>query len=60
MRLNIEYGVEGEDLQTDVIEFKGCATNPYIKDILIENFPNAKGVGNNFKNRIIKGLQNNT
>jgi len=54
MRLNIEYGVEGEDLQTDVIEFKGCATNPYIKDILIENLPNAKGVGNNFKNRIIK------
>jgi len=54
MRLNIEYGVEGEDLQTDVIEFKGCATNPYIKDIVVENLPNAKGVGNNFKNRIIK------
>jgi predicted phage tail protein len=54
MRLNIEYGVEGEDLLTDVIEFKGCATSPYVKDILIENFPDAKGVGNNFKNRIIK------
>lgn len=54
MRLNIEYGVEGEDLLTDVIEFKGCATSPYVKDILIENFPDAKGVGNNFRNRIIK------
>lgn len=50
----IEYGVEGEPLQKDIIAMRGCATNPYVKDILIENFPAAEGSFNNFKNRIIK------
>ena len=54
MRVAIEYGVEGEDLQKDIIAFNGCATNPYVKDILIDNLPKASGTANNFKNRIIK------
>jgi len=52
--LAIEYGIEGEDLLKDVIEFNGCATNPYVKDILIENLPKAKSINNNYKNRIVK------
>lgn len=54
MRVAIEYGVEGEDLKKDIIAFNGCATNPYVKDILIDNLPKASGTANNFKNRIIK------
>ena len=27
----IEYGVEGEVLKKDVVSFRGCATNPYVK-----------------------------
>jgi predicted phage tail protein len=50
----IEYGVEGEVLKKDVVSFRGCATNPYVKDILIDNLPAAEGSANNFKNRILK------
>jgi predicted phage tail protein len=54
MRLAIEYGVEGGDMKTDVIAFRGCATNPYVKDILIDNLPKAEGSANNYLNRIVK------
>lgn len=50
----IEYGVEGQPLSKDVIAVRGCATNSYVKDVLIENLPAAEGSFNNFKNRIIK------
>jgi predicted phage tail protein len=54
MRLAIEYGVEGGEMKKDIIAFSGCATSPYVKDIVIDNFPAAEGSDNNFKNRIIK------
>jgi len=54
VRIAIEYGVEGETLEKDVISFNGCATNEYVKDVLIENLPKAEGSSNNFKNRIVK------
>jgi len=53
--LAIEYGNEGETLKRDVVAFRGCATNPYVKDIVIDNLPDAAVAGtNNFRNRIIK------
>lgn len=51
--INIEYGLEGEGLKKETIAFRGCATNPYIKDIPITDLPNAHE-SNNFKNRIVK------
>ena len=54
MRVAIEYGVEGGEMKKDIVSFSGCSTNPYVKDILIDNLPAAEGSDNNFKNRIIK------
>ena len=57
MRLAIEYGLEGEALKTDTIVFRGCATNPYVKDVYIHNLPEAKIVAGSTdvkKNRILR------
>jgi len=54
MLVKVEWGVEGENTQLQTFSFAGCATNPYVKDILIENLPSAGGYKNNYKNRIIK------
>lgn len=50
----IEYGTAGLPLKTDVVTIQGCATNPYVKDIIIDNLPLSKGDSNTYKNRIIK------
>ena len=57
MLVRVEYGVEGEDMAMKTFAFRGCATNPYVKDILIENLPSAGGYKNNYKNRIIKAYR---
>ena len=54
MRVAVEYGIEGGEMKKDIIAFNGCATNPYVKDIVIDNLPEAEGSDNNFKNRIVK------
>ena len=54
MHIAVEYGVEGEEMETKVYQFQGCATSDYVKDILIEKLPSAGGYKNNYKNRIIK------
>lgn len=51
--LAIEHGVEGNDLKSDTVIIRGCATNPYVKDIVIDIDP-PEGDSNNFKNRILK------
>ena len=57
VNFRIEYGVEGEELLNQDIVFNGCATSPYVKDILLESLPSATGYGNNFKNRIIRAYR---
>ena len=42
MRFAIEYGIEGEELTTDTVVVRGCATNPYVKDIYLHNLPAAE------------------
>jgi predicted phage tail protein len=56
IRIGIEYGAEGQALQEDIIEIRGCATSPYVKDVYLHNLPMAE-VGTNAqnkRNRIIK------
>lgn len=50
----IEYGTAGSPLKTDVVTIQGCATNPYVKDIIIDDLPLSKGDSNTYKNRVIK------
>ena len=47
VRLAIEYGVEGQALNQEYIEFAGCATNPYVKDVYINNLPMPTDWSNN-------------
>lgn len=57
MRIAIEHGIEGEELATDTIIFRGCATSSYVKDIFINNLPSAQKIGTNTeikKNRIFR------
>lgn len=53
VNLMIEHGTEGEDLKQDSVVIRGCATNPYVKDIVVDIDP-ATGNINNFKNRIVR------
>lgn len=56
LRIGIEYGVEGDTLKEDIIEFRGCATSAYVKDIFLHNLPASEtgSASENKKNRIIK------
>lgn len=56
LRIGIEYGVEGEAMKEDIIEFRGCATSPYVKDIYLHTLPPAEvgTAAENKKNRIVK------
>ena len=57
MRFAIEYGIEGEELKTDTIVMRGCATNPYVKDVYLHNLPAAEVAGASSdvrKNRILR------
>jgi predicted phage tail protein len=56
-RFCIEHGVEGEELTKDTFIFRGCATSDYVKDIYINNLPEAQEIGVNTeikKNRIFR------
>lgn len=55
LRIGIEYGIEGGSLSEDIIEFRGCATSPYVKDIYLHNLVSPSTDGSlNKKNRVIK------
>lgn len=53
VQLVIEHGTEGSDLTMDTVTIRGCATNPYVKDIVVDLEP-SEGNANTFKNRILK------
>ena len=50
----IEYGVEGDTLTTKDLAIKGCATNPYIKDIIVNLTDLRSNPDNAGKNIIIQ------
>jgi len=53
LTFGIEHGTEGSELKYDTVIVRGCATNPYIKDIVID-IDRPEGSFNNYKNRILK------
>jgi len=53
VELVIEHGTEGTDLTQDTVTIRGCATNPYVKDIVVD-LEAPEGNSNTFKNRILK------
>ena len=53
-KFKIEYGTEGShDTKTEELTIQGVATQPYVKDFLI-NLPSPNSFNNNYVNRIIK------
>lgn len=56
MKFAIEYGLEGQQLNQEIIEIAGCATNPYMKDVFINNLPlpEDNGLADQKLNRIFK------
>jgi predicted phage tail protein len=57
IRIQIEHGIEGEELTTDTIAIRGCSTSPYVKDIFLNNLPNPSRVAGGSqvkKNRIFR------
>jgi predicted phage tail protein len=56
IKFAIEYGLEGQQLNQEIIEIAGCATNSYVKDIFINNLPQSNENGNADQklNRIFK------
>lgn len=53
-KFKIEYGTEGShDTKTEELTIQGVATQPYVKDFLI-NLPSPNSLNNNYVNRIIK------
>jgi len=52
-KFKIEYGAEGAAHETEELTIQGVATQPYVKDFLI-NLPSPNSLNNNYVNRIIK------